>query len=392
MAQEYLNLEETAAMLKLTLGEVNRMREQAQLRAFRDGSNWKFKKEDVEDMLTKMIKERNSAANAGEKEDDVNELLGFGLDEENEELPTMMADTGFIDPDSELVLEDVNTFDDDEGLSLEDRPSLLEESGMLSLEKGGEDLSLEESDIRMEESDSFGLVLDDDTGTGGIGLAGEASPMLEEEDDNLVLGSSSDLNLTGESGITLAEDDGNDIISLSGDSGISLIGEGDDEDVPTLMNTGIEAEEDTDFGEPFELVAEGEDMDDLDSSSQVISIDDGDDFGGSPFGEADLGGSDFGPAPLTDDFAPIDAGPSVGDPLGASIGELSQPVATAAAPARLEATYSGGAIALMFVCLFLLTFTGMFMLDLLRNMWSWDQPVVITSPIMEAIASAIGFK
>lgn len=48
MASKYLNLEEAAAQLSITPGELNRLRESQKIRAFADRGTWKFKAEDVE--------------------------------------------------------------------------------------------------------------------------------------------------------------------------------------------------------------------------------------------------------------------------------------------------------------------------------------------------------
>ena len=50
----YYNLAKTAELLGLNTGDVNRLREQGKLRAFKDGADWKFRKEEVEQYLTKM--------------------------------------------------------------------------------------------------------------------------------------------------------------------------------------------------------------------------------------------------------------------------------------------------------------------------------------------------
>ena len=48
MAQKYLNLEQAAERLGISVGDVNAMRERGELRAYRDGANWKFPAEVIE--------------------------------------------------------------------------------------------------------------------------------------------------------------------------------------------------------------------------------------------------------------------------------------------------------------------------------------------------------
>lgn len=44
----YYNLQKAADVLGLSTGEVNRLREQGKLRAYKDGADWKFRKEEVD--------------------------------------------------------------------------------------------------------------------------------------------------------------------------------------------------------------------------------------------------------------------------------------------------------------------------------------------------------
>ncbi|MBQ8285918.1 MAG: helix-turn-helix domain-containing protein, partial [Thermoguttaceae bacterium] len=85
----YYNLEKTAEILDCTPGDVNRLREANKLRAFRDGASWKFRKEDVEKYLTDLIRERSKSAAPSAAD-----LLN---DSDDEELPTMLADSASFD-------------------------------------------------------------------------------------------------------------------------------------------------------------------------------------------------------------------------------------------------------------------------------------------------------
>jgi len=48
MSKKYLTIEEAAAAIGIEKAELNRLREQGQIRAFADRGNWKFKEEDVD--------------------------------------------------------------------------------------------------------------------------------------------------------------------------------------------------------------------------------------------------------------------------------------------------------------------------------------------------------
>ena len=332
MAQEYYTLERAAEVLKISTGEVNRMREQSQLRAFRDGSNWKFRKEDVEEALANQIKKRNQQAEAEEAE----EILTFGLEEETD-LPTLMADS---DPSGT-----------DDGLSLVDEDSDL-------------GLSLDIEETISYDSPQLDLTTPDPVG----------------EDDELVFGGGSDLNLGSGSGLSLvdpSEDEG--VLELDEESDILALADSEEHsEVATLLA------EAGDIG-TFDLIADTDDSEESESSSQVIALDDDSpfgaeipDFGPSAFGDESMAGTvDFGSADSSDDFG------SVAAPV----------VKTGPSRSPYEATYSGKAvIALGLMCVLPVGLAGLMVYDLVRNMWSWTQPAVLSSPIVDMIAGMLGWR
>ena len=81
----YYNLQKAADVLGLSTGEVNRLREQGKLRAYKDGADWKFRKEEVDKLAADMIRERSKANNDG--------LLSTEDDEEK----TTFADSSAFD-------------------------------------------------------------------------------------------------------------------------------------------------------------------------------------------------------------------------------------------------------------------------------------------------------
>ena len=338
MTQEYYSLERTAEVLNISTGEVNRMREQGQLRAFRDNATWKFQKKDVDETLANLIKKKNQQAEAEE-----DEILTFGLVEEDEDLPTLMAAT--------------NLSDTDDGLSLVD-----EEESSLGL--------------GLDSDETFNL---DDASPIGIDLGKSPEP----DEDDLVLGGGSDLNLSGGSSISLVDESGEIGLDFDEDSNILAIADSeDDSDVPTML---------ADDGEvaKFDLVAEG-DMDESESSSQVIALEGDDSFGPfgveiSDFGDSFSGESaDFGAVESTDSFG---AGGSSTD-----FGPMAAPVSKPAARSPYEATYSGKAVtALGLCCVFPVALAGLMIFDLVRYMWSWDQPASMPSPIIDMIIKTLPF-
>lgn len=382
MSQVYYTLEQAAEVLKISPGEVNRMREQNQIRAFRDGSNWKFRKEDVDKSLTDLMRKENQEhdeVNFGEDADDV---LTFGLGGDDEDLPTLMADTAESAVHSAVVGAVHDSVESSLNLAKKTAANAVQNVAdhvhdALTLDKNEDsELSLADND------DDLNIGLSSDVHQ----LAGEPGPELEiaHDEDDLVLGGGSDLDLTGGSGLTLAgEDDDSVGLGLAADDELEL---DEDSDILAIAGTGedsdsvafhVEPEEDTDVSDVgFDLVS-AEDDDEPDSSSQVISLDKADDsFIDEPmFSDSDMSGFgdvDVGPGP-TDAFAGPDmtSAPVHAGPVG---------------PLPYQANYSGGGVIAMGVCILLLSLGGMMLFDLVRNIWSWDQPFVLTSSLMNMIA------
>jgi len=51
MVQKYYTTKEAAEILGISPAEVNSMRERNELRGYRDGTDWKFKSEDIDEMV-----------------------------------------------------------------------------------------------------------------------------------------------------------------------------------------------------------------------------------------------------------------------------------------------------------------------------------------------------
>lgn len=232
----YYNLAKTAELLGMTTADVNRLREQGKLRAFKDGADWKFRKEEVDKYLTNLVKERSGQnADSG--------LLSSDDDEDKTTLAQDSAafETMFDQAGDELEItakkdekdqDDGLSFDEDEGLSIADDDDfslddnldlavdapapkksaeltsgndspLTSEDSALAEDLGSVDLtsgSGSGDDLNLSNSDS-GLSLLDDVGGSNVDLAG----------DDLVLGGSgsgsgSGLNLASDSGLSLASD------------------------------------------------------------------------------------------------------------------------------------------------------------------------------------------
>lgn len=379
MAQKYYNVSEAAAVLGISADEIRQMLERRELHGYRDGADWKFKTE----LIDKMKEER---AAAGPSDDDQDVLLSevelgesaigasgtvIGLDPK--------GDAGLTAASSDIALAD-------------DAPAAE------PVKAAGESKVSAASDLD--------LILDADA---SLDLAGSKKPVVGEssidvggsklEDDELVLGGSK----TG-SGVTLGGDSGISLVDLA-DSGISLeepltLNAGGDESLELgeddMLTLSTEASSPSIKGEDdFQLtpLSDGDDGDDSESGSQVIALDSEGDEGATMLGIAPQGMA----AMLEEDLSTLPLGdPGAGLPAGMGLGAMGGPSLQPAAdgvPYQVldlpEAPYTGLNIAALAICTVLLIFCGMFMTDLMRNMWSWEGAGSATSPIMDWILSLV---
>lgn len=399
MAQEYLTLEKAAEVLGLSPAEVNQLRERNELRAFRDGANWKFKADEVQNKLAELIKKRRPSAPASDDEQSGDVLLSeheLGTGDPGASGTVIGPSSGksASSSDLQIVGSDVD----------------LVGSGVDLL---GSDLSPANSDVFQTPPGAGGaaasdlaLSLGDKTpapgATPGPVTTGDSNIELAEGvDDDLVLGGSgtgSDITIGGDSGISLVD---------PADSGLSLeepldLGGGDEslelgED--DLLNLSEEAAPAAGGDEEFRLTPMEEEGADEESGSQVIALDSeltGDEaatmVAGAAPGPEGFGG--MGSAPRmgmleAEELGGMGPAPAMGAvpavPLGAPIGQPAlTPVGypTATLP---EAPYSTGVIVMLAVAVVLLIFPGIMTYDLLRNMWSWNQPYTVNSSLMDLI-------
>lgn len=169
-------------------------------------------------------------------------------------------------------------------------------------------------------------------------------------------------------------------LSLEGsDPEISLLG--GESNLSSLAGESGDLQTDDDF--QLTPLSEGG-ADDGDSSSQVIALDadlgafeeeagglDADAFSE----EADEGvvlSEDFGDAPVGD----------IG--MGAYAGPVAVPAA--------EGQYTLGNILLLMAPAILLILAGIMMLDMVRNIWSWDETYSLNSSMLEALLGMFGLN
>lgn len=501
----YYNLEKAAEILSMTPGDLNRLREAGKMRAFRDGNDWKFRKEDIDNYLAEMIKSRSKAGAV----DDADDLLN----ETEEELPTMLADStsfeSLVSASPEAVKISAHDQSDD-GVALddgdEDAAVVLDDTPDkgVKIDGGSSGISLiDDEPLQVTGGSGSGISLLED----GLFELGGSNVDLGQEDIILGDGSGSGLNLSGGSGITLGAlssgGSGSGISLLSDDNLFSLApgpaaekGDGaseakpakaapaDEKDVFALVedpnklvevsgteDATIQATGDEDF--QLAPIATGDEDSDSESSSQVIPLDDenifmsedaeeasedsnvyglageeakpsesasapfdstpaaqapasaddelgldsgfndmGGDFGTLDGGldgglggglDGDLGGGFDGgldmaegalpPAPdATPDFT--EQGAEGFGTLGNDPGPIPESyggsTAYAPAPAVPATEFSGLSIGLGLVpCILLLILCGIGVYELIRTIWSWDQPFGLTGTLLETIGGLI---
>ena len=245
----YYNLQKAADVLGLSTGEVNRLREQGKLRAYKDGADWKFRKEEVDKLAADMIRERSKANNDG--------LLSTEDDEEKTTFADSSAfDTMFDQAGNDLQIslneqkadaasvadsaEDAFNFSlegEDDGLTLADEPA---DDGLTLAEEPKEEdgliLSSEDSalaeDVKVSGSDSgSGLSLAGDSGLELLGGSDSGSGLnLSTSDSGLELldeVGASDVDLAGGDLVLGGSGSGSGLNLDSGDSGLELMSDSD---------------------------------------------------------------------------------------------------------------------------------------------------------------------
>lgn len=417
MALKFYNVEKAAEILGVTPAEVNHLREENRLRGFRDGATWKFKTEDVE----KLAEEMKDAGGEPADEDDVLlsevEPTGSGPSGSG----TVIRDAGQASPvDSDIRLSDDAAPGSDvrlgggsaSGLDLASTSGLELSGSSAGSNVGDLDLTLDE-DITLEDSQVSARKEKASARGAKTTPAGDSTLDLSDkggiDDDDLVLGGSSsggsDITIGGDSGISLVD---------PADSGLSLeepleLGAAADESLELGEDDMLTLDEQVDTESPTELKKDDEflltpleeagEEEDSESGSQVIALDS--DVGSDESATLIASGEAAAmPAMLDEDFtgagfggeAPslgrgaVGAGFAGGMPVGAE-----GPAIGAGAYALPEAPYSGWVVTCLVLCSLVLMLTGWMMVDLVRNMWSWQGTYNSTSMIMDGILKMFNF-
>jgi hypothetical protein len=444
MAGKFIELNDAARMLGLSADELNDLRMKGEISAVRDGTSWKFKSDELE----RVAEDRGISLPGAEPGTDV--LVASELQEEDNDsavldvseldeddldsAPTAIGDLpGGEDSDLDLGLVDAADADIDPSAKTGVRGAAEDDDLGLELEPASADSSSDVALIPDDTGSEVNLVADsgpDILGGTDVGLEGAAgSGELEFEGSDLSLGSDisvsedeeislgddeEDLTIGDDEEISLEDDDelvlesGSDITGGTGDTGINLGSPSDsglnlEEEPLDLAGSSVsslELPEDDDLidledldggeaavqaDEDFQLAPSADQFEDEeDSGSQVIALEDSEAFEAAAeegalaaepvLGEVEEGGE-------------LEA--ALEEPDAASVTQPALPESAmiAAAP---EVPYSIWNVLSLLGIIIVLSVTGMLMTDLVRNMWTWNDPYTASTPIMDMAVNMFG--
>jgi hypothetical protein len=212
MAVTYLVLDEAARMLGISPDELNQLRQQLGISAYRDGSSWKFKAADIE----RLARERSNRG--GQSEDDLS------LGEIDDDLSLSLDDEPSVAPAAAVPPPLPVSGDSDElGLSLDDDLGLPGEAP-----GSAADLAVTPADGFSLSDDDLSLSVDDDLSLSSADAApvADGSAIGGLADDDLSLSADDDLKLGDD--LSLSGDDDLGQLSLASGDDLSL---GDDDDL-----------------------------------------------------------------------------------------------------------------------------------------------------------------
>ncbi|HCS52963.1 MAG TPA: hypothetical protein DIW81_15440 [Planctomycetaceae bacterium] len=288
MASKYINIEDAAKRLSISVEELNRKRERGEIRAFSDRGTWKFRGEDVEELARNIEPDSGFDIPSSDimKDDDIAPGAGsqIVLEEEMGDLPTVISKNPPNEPpssDSDVRLVVDPSLESDDWSSSD---SSFAKSGKGNKSSDSAD-EVNDSDVRFvdasmsdvtptpiritEESDVINVDESDDRWSGisdsDVRLA--ASSDIDESDSDVVLDDSglsgSDVSLEAEEELKLAGEDDDvtdpDMKSLGeSDSDVTLVGVGEEEDDDDYRLSSIDGDLNMDPGSDITLMPPGD--------------------------------------------------------------------------------------------------------------------------------------
>ena len=450
---DYLPLSEFAAKLGVSEDTIQDLRERGKVRAFRDGSSWKFKEDELDKARGILAEEGLSGGDSESQEFELSGVTDSDEGSSGSMDSILISDTGeggdsgsshiiSQDSDSSLSLDSDIGFDDASSssvdpagesnlssLSLGEGSDILEGSSInkprdedsfslqdddeLTLSDEGSDVNI---DLGSEPADPEGtgsglsLGLEDeslDLGTSGIGLddndsSGELTLDIEDDEDSSMdlLASEDDLGLADEP----VSKGGSEINLVDDDSGVGLVAEADDDDFS--LSTGDSGLELISAEEADEVVADSTDNDEIGDALAGGAAED--DFLLTPV-EGDLEDDDsgsqvialdsdsmssesglFGSATLEGgDFGGLGESDGLEADDSVMAGAGTMAAAAPVAAAPAEVPYSFMNVLSLGFTALLLLVCGLMVTDLMWNMWSFSEPYSLTSTLMDGILNLL---
>jgi len=430
MSKKYLTIEEAAAAIGIEKAELNRLREQGQIRAFADRGNWKFKEEDVENFA----RNRQLDAEFDLGLDSSESMEGPVVSDSSEDLifsddalvtPKSAGGDSSSDSDVRLIFDDLpkSAAKPKSGAKSESDVRLASESSSSEglprvdsgVRMGGDGRSSDsssDSDVRLLSEKEGGRRAGDsgsgDAVTERISLSGDDLVPLADSgisletanDSGISLSSDSTMFVGGDSGISLSSDD-EEGISLSDLPAVatpprdkpkgSPVGKGggpsarlrDDDDLTTSIPVMKEDPlADTDDAVP--LRGGGSRNDDSSGETSVITLDDDSD----EYAVDGDSSSEFVAAEeeVVDDEEIVEDVVGEDDEIvedvfgaddedfddGLTAGESSGEIATPRVAAAVEQEWGVGTLVGLGLSTVAMLLCGVLMLDMVRNLWHTD--------------------
>lgn len=255
---EYIPLSDFAAKLGVSEETIQDLRERGKLRAFRDGSSWKFKDDELEKAKGILAEEGGSGSDGGGSDSESQEFELSGINESDEGSSGSMdsiliSDTG---EGGDSGSSNIISHDSDSSLSLDSEVGMLGDSSSsidpaaesnlsgLSLGEGSDILEgssinkpIDEDDFKLQDDDDMELGLAEEGSDVNIDLGGEprdpegtgSGLSLELDDESLDLGASGigleDNDSSSELTLDLEDDEDSSIDLMSSGSELNLADE-----------------------------------------------------------------------------------------------------------------------------------------------------------------------
>ncbi len=411
-----IELKDAAQMLGVDPAELNDMRTRGDVYGYRDGATWKFKQDELERAATNLGVSLKPLSSDQDQDADLDEMFDVtSLDEGGEDSVLLseeeIGQSG--DTTSSTIIGKGDAPVADAGKSDIELAGDASGASDVKLVSGGSDVLAGASNADADDliTGASDVELDDDIALGGsdLTLAGADDAELDLDagssdidfasDDSVI-----DLDTMDDGDMLLGSSIGSDVTSGAGDSGISLTTPADSglslEEEPLELGAASDIES-LELGED-DMIALEEDNSDPDAATQLKRDDE---FLLTPVEGDDGDEQDSGSQVIaldTDEFdeaaQTLLADEGLESPMPGALLEEEPDLLAQGAPADLGQTAPGlmqqalpetpysvwNVLGLICVLLFL-SVCGVMMYDLVRHIWSWDQPYALNSSIMDAI-------